>query len=218
MVRPVSACSSPLKEVAKGPRSPLAERLSAFFVWALPVGIAFFSIYPTTNWLASLGDRHYALFLEIELGLPFTPELVWLYLSMYVLFILPPFFLEPLELRQLGRELILATCIAGVIFVLLPAQLGFSRTVPVEEPYRSIFMNLFSLDRPFNLVPSLHVVYSYIIAMSVSARTVPKLQFMLALWLVLIVVSTVLVHQHHLLDVVSGLALASLIRFFGERK
>jgi membrane-associated phospholipid phosphatase len=214
----MNTCPSDIKMSTKRLQSPLAERLSAFFVWAVPVGIAFFSIYPTTNWLASLGNRHYSLFLEIELGLPFTPELVWLYLSMYVLFILPPFFLEPMELRQLGRELILATCIAGVVFLILPAQLGFPRTVPVDEPYRSIFMNIFSLDKPFNLVPSLHVVYSAIIGMSVITRTVPKLQFILSVWLVLIVASTVFVHQHHLLDVVSGLALASLIRFFGERK
>jgi len=200
------------------PLQPLSTRLSTFVLWGSLVGLAFFSIYPTTNWLTGLGSRHYSLFFEEELRLPFVPEFIWLYLSMYVLFILPPFLLNPGELKRLAKELILATCISGIAFLILPAQLGFSRSLPAEDLYRGIFQSLFSVDQPFNLVPSLHVVYSTSISLALIARANTFVRRLLSVWLVLIVSSTVLVHQHHLLDVITGVALALLMRLFLEKK
>ncbi len=200
------------------PLRPLSARLSTFASWGALVGIAFFSIYPTTNWLTGFRDRHYSLYFAEELRLPFVPEFIWLYLSMYVLFILPPFFLNPDELKRLAKELILATCISGVVFLLLPARLGFSRIPPADEFYGGLFQGLFFVDQPFNLVPSLHVVYSTAIGFAVMARAGALVRALLSIWLVLIVLSTVLVHQHHLLDVVAGVALALFMRLLWERK
>ena len=200
------------------PTSRLSERLLTFLVWAVLLGIVHFSIYPTTNWLASLSARHYSLFLKCELSLPFIPAFIWFYLSMYGLFILPPFFLEPHDLKQLARKLILASSLSGVVFLLLPAQLGFPRILPAGEPYRSIFLTLFSLDLPFNLVPSLHVVYSTIISLAVIARAKLRSRIIFSVWPILIVISTILTHQHHLLDIASGLALALIIHLYWETK
>ena len=46
---------------------------------------------------------------------------------MYLLFALPPFFLDPPELKRLGIELLVATAVAGLVFVLFPVKLGFDR-------------------------------------------------------------------------------------------
>ncbi len=200
------------------PLLPLSKRLATFASWGALVGIAFFSIYPTTNWLTGLRDYHYSLFFSLELRAPFVPEFIWLYLSMYVLFALPPFFLNPPELKRLARELIVATGISGMVFLLFPAQLGFTRTLPGDEFYRGIFQALFSVDQPFNLVPSLHVVYTMAIGLAVMARAGSGLRVLLSAWLVLIVASTILVHQHHLLDVIAGVMLALLMRFLWGKK
>lgn len=200
------------------PLPPLSRRLSTFALWGTLVGVAFFSIYPTTNWLTGLGSQHYSLFLEDELRLPFVPEFIWLYLSMYGLFILPPFFLDPIELKRLAKELISATCISGITFLVVPARLGFSRTLPQDEFYRGLFQGLFFVDQPYNLVPSLHVIYSTTISLAVIARSSAPIRALLSVWLVFIVLSTVLVHQHHLLDVFTGVALALLMGLLWERK
>jgi membrane-associated phospholipid phosphatase len=196
---------------------PLPERLGVFALWGTFVGIAFFAIYPTTNWLSAGGDRYYSLFLAAELRIPFLPQLIWLYLSMYVLFLLPPFLLDPQELRRLGKELIAATCVSGAVFLAFPAKLGFARILPEEGLYRGIFEGMFQVDPPFNLVPSLHVVYTTAIGLALIGRAGALLRLLLCVWLALVLSSTVLVHQHHLLDVATGIALVLLMRRFLEK-
>ena len=193
-------------------------RFATFVVWGALVGVVFFSIYPTTNWLAGLRDSPYCLFFAWELRLPFVPEFIWLYLSMYIMFALPPFFLTSDEMKMLAKKLIAATCIAGIVFLALPARLGFPRIVPSDSPYREIFQIMFVLDKPFNLVPSLHVVYSATIIMAIAARQGKAGRIAFFAWLPLVLASTILIRQHHLLDVFSGMALALLVHFYWERR
>lgn len=197
---------------------PLTHRLSAFAFWGAWVGLAFFSIYPATNWLAGLRASPHQLFLQHELGIPFLPAFIWPYLSLYLLFLCPPFFLCPTGLKRLAQGLILSTLIAGLVFVALPAQLGFPRVLPDVAPYRDIFDRLFAVDRPFNLVPSLHVVYATAIILAMMGGTGPRIRAVLWVWLALIVASTVLVHQHHVLDVVTGMVLAATVHQFWRGK
>ena len=184
-----------------------------YVIWAAWVGIAFFSIYPSCNWLTSRRTNYFNLYLEGELSLPFVPEFMLVYLSMYILFAMPPFFLNVVELNALGKQLISGTLISGLIFLFLPAKLRFIRSVPQDGFYGPLYSTLFSLDMPHNMVPSLHVVFSALILFSIAAtmRTIAQKLFWYG-WLVLICVSTLLVHQHHLLDVITGLAIAGLLR------
>lgn len=199
------------------PLPPLASRLATFAYWGFWVGVAFFSVYPTTNWLSSLRpESTYAMYLPQELAIPFRAEFIWVYLSMYLLFFTPPFFLDQIQLKRLAKELIAVTIFAGLIFLLFPAQLGFMRETPADPLYASLFSTIFSLDRPFNLVPSLHVVYSTAISLAIMQNASRALRVGLLCWLILLVASTVLVHQHHLLDVFSGLVLAGFAFMTGR--
>ena len=209
--RPVSEASFPfLFNASYWPLS--GTRAIIFLILGCRVGLAFFCIYPFTNWLAGYRDDQYELFSAWELSLPFMPEFIWLYLSMYVLFLLPPFFLPPKAMERLARALIWATCIAGFIFLAFPARLGFPRIVPSDPLYRPIFEALFSIDRPYNLVPSLHVVYSAAIILAIASQQIGRsICILLFCWLIAIMASTLFIHQHHFLDVLSELALALLM-------
>ena len=197
---------------------PDRSRLITFLVWGACVGLAFFCIYPLTNWLAGYRNHQHALFLARELNIPFVPEFIWVYLSMYALFLLPPFFLPPGSMPRLAKTLILATCIAGLSFLAFPARLGFPRILPDDSLHRPVFEALFAIDLPYNLVPSLHVVYSSAIVLAITARAGRTARILLFCWLALIMTSTILVHQHHILDVSSGLALALLMHCHGRRR
>lgn len=199
-------------------KEPLSERFAVYALWGFMVGVAFFGIYPTMNWWSSIREEHYQLYFSEELQLPFIPEFIWLYLSMYVLFLIPPFALTTADLKRLAKELIAATIIAGVSFMLFPARLGFDRTLPSDEFYRVMFQGLFTVDHPFNLVPSLHVVYSTAICLAIMSRVNQFQRMCLMTWLLLLTVSTVLVHQHHLLDVITGGLLALFMRNLWEKK
>jgi hypothetical protein len=121
-------------------------------------------------------------------------------------------------MKQLAKKMITATCIAGLVFLALPARLGYSRIIPPDSPYREIFQTMFVIDKPFNLVPSLHVVYSAAIILAIAERLGKTGRIVLFGWLALVVASTILVRQHHLLDVFSGLTLAFIMHLYWERR
>ncbi|WP_373020322.1 hypothetical protein [Sulfuricurvum sp.] len=149
--------------------------------------------------------------MNTELSIPFIPDFIWLYMSLYLLFILPPFFLGVSQLKLLGKRIILGTLISGGIFLLFPSQLGFERVIP-NGFYGEMFTNIFSLDLPHNMAPSLHVVYSAFILLAVVESSSKKsVRMMLLLWLLLIMISTLMVHQHHILDIVSAMAIMLLV-------
>jgi len=187
-------------------------RLRTYFVWSFWVGAAFFSVYPTMNWITSLRARPWHLYAPAELAIPFVPQFVWAYLSMYVLFALPAFALPPARMPSLGKQLIAGCAVSAALFLLFPAELGFARQLPGQQPYDAIFAGMFGVDRPYNLVPSLHVIFSASIALACADAMRPAARVALLAWLVVIVASTVLVHQHHLIDVVSALAVVLVLR------
>lgn len=183
-----------------------------YAVWSFWVGVAFFSIYPTMNWLTSLRARTLHLYAPAELAIPFVPQLVWAYFSMYVLFLLPLFVLPASRMPALGKQLIAGSVISAICFLLMPAELGFARQLPGRAPYDAIFAGVFSVDRPYNLVPSLHVIFSAAIALACAGVMRPAARVALLVWLAVIVASTVLIHQHHLMDVGAALAIVFVLR------
>jgi len=180
-----------------------------YFYWLFLISVVFFTVYPLCNWLTAKRDTVLSLYVTTELQIPFVPQFVWIYLSLYLLFIIPPFFLGASRMNALGKRLVGATLFCGIIFLLLPAELGFERTVPDDPFYSSMFARLFAVDLPHNMAPSLHVTFSAMILfvlLNESQSAISKAVFWI--WLVLICASTVLVHQHHLLDVATGLLVA----------
>jgi hypothetical protein len=97
--------------------------------------------------------------------------------------------------------------------MLLPAKLGFVRQVPEGGFFESLYSKMFAVDMPHNMVPSLHVVFSALILLALAGTKTGKWwKIFWYGWLLVICASTMLVHQHHLIDVIAGLALAFLLR------
>ena len=191
---------------------PEGGRVSTYLLWSLGVGVAFFTIYPTLNWVTSLRPDRMQLYFAAELRIPFVPEWVWVYVSLYALFLMPLFFVPASRMPGLGRQLIMGTAVSGACFFLLPAELGFVREIPSHAPYRELFTSMFGIDHPHNLVPSLHVIYSAAIALACADFARPPARVLFQAWLALIAVSTLLIHQHHLLDLVVAFAIVGLLR------
>ncbi len=174
--------------------------------------LVFGTLYPLVNWLTGVRASTFGLYLDSERTIPFLPVWIWAYLSINLLFLLPPLFMRAADMPLLGKRMLVATVSGCLIFLLLPARLGFERVVPGDGLYRTVFGGLFQADGPHNLVPSLHVTYASLCIRSFQAAAREwRTRVAWGLWLVTIMASTVLVHQHHLLDVASGLALAVLI-------
>jgi hypothetical protein len=198
-------------------RWPDAASLRIYLSYALLVGLLFVIGYGGANWLAAQRDTHFRLYWDAELAIPLIPAAIWVYLSINLLFALPVFRLDPSELRLLGRRMIAATVIATVFFIAMPTVPGFERlNLASEGP--PAFHWLYALDYPFNCVPSLHVSYSTLIVLALARRAGTMLRVGLGSWLALIMASTLLTHQHHLIDIAAALLLVGAIHFASEAR
>ena len=195
------------------PRSLQAWK--AYAASSLLFVVVFLGVYPACNYLTAHRTTTWALYYSWELGIPFVPIFIWAYLSMLLLWPIQPLVLGPREIWRLTQRMLTATLVSGLCFLILPARLGFPRQIPDGLFLASLYHGLFRLDHPHNLVPSLHVANSALILFAFMSRaTRPWLRVLWAAWLILIAASTLLVHQHHLLDVISGLGLAALIHTY----
>lgn len=160
------------------------------------------------DWISGLVPWRIHVDLEVERHLPFVPELVWLYLSLDLVLLLAPFVLRRVEqLAILFLALSVATGIATVVFVLLPVEPRFLAFAAPSGLLGSAFRLADAINLDRNLLPSLHVAYAVLAALALASRGRPALRLGLGLWAAGVAASTVLLRQHHLLDLVFGAAL-----------
>ncbi|MGE8318735.1 MAG: phosphatase PAP2 family protein [Comamonas sp.] len=196
--------------------SSTAPRRRGLLFWALSTLVVFYAIYPASNWLAARQSRRYDFLTPWDAHIPLVPEFIWVYFSFFIFILLPIWWVDSDDIDALGRRQVLATVLCGVVFALFPANLAFERVLPEAEPYRSIFGWMFAVDAPHNLLPSLHIVYTVATGVALWAaqwrRGRPGRCALIALWGVAICASTMLVHQHHVLDVVAAVVLVAVLQ------
>jgi membrane-associated phospholipid phosphatase len=144
-----------------------------------------------------------------ESKIPFVPAASWLYVSMDALLMLGPFVLRtPRQYMPLFLALCAETILSFPVFVLLPVETSFPSRV-VHDASAGVFAFADTLNLERNFLPSLHVAFSFTAAQAYAARTrslAVKASFYA--WALGIAVSTMLIHEHHLLDVLAGFLVA----------
>jgi hypothetical protein len=190
---------------------PHWDRLQTGLWGALVVSLAFFPIYLGCGALAGGSASPWRLYADWELAIPFWPFMVVPYLSMFVLFIIPPLQLEAAELRNLTQRLVVASLIGGTVLLLLPTQTGFADRADAGI-WQGLYDDIYRVDSHFNMVPSFHVIYTATILLSFIEVATRGLRLAYAAWLALVGAATVLTHRHHLLDVGAGLAVAVAVQ------
>jgi membrane-associated phospholipid phosphatase len=145
-----------------------------------------------------------------ELRIPFVPAMTVFYMSLYLLFLMAPFILRTRrEFRAVVWTLAVVIACAGLGFLAFPAELAFA---PPREDELGKWAGLFhladKLNLTYNLLPSLHVAMGVVCVAVFSPRAPWTGKIVLWIWMALIAASTVLIHQHHVLDVVTGWLLA----------
>jgi membrane-associated phospholipid phosphatase len=180
---------------------------------ALPVTLWWVLVYHGADWLTGLRAHRVRVHLEAERGMPFVPASILAYLSLNLVFLPAPFILRSRrELQALALCLAAETAVAGVGFLLIPAQLAYPRRDP--GAWSPLFALARGLALRYNLVPSLHVAMSGVCLAAYATRCGAAGKALLGAWAAAIALSTLLAHQHHLLDVATGAALALAAKCF----
>ena len=190
---------------------PDRERWQAWLRFTGFFCLLFFPVYAGAGALAAASGRAAGLYADWEQQIPFLPWMVWPYLSLFPLYLLPLFCLPPQSIAVLSRQSTFCLLLAGAVFVLLPTRSGFA-PLPAAGLHAPVFALIGLVDTPHNLAPSLHVTFGAIILLACAAALPGRAALACRLWLPVMAASTVFVHQHHLLDAAAGLALALTAR------
>lgn len=171
--------------------------------------LLFLIIYLYSNDYAENQQRIH-LYFEWELGIPLISWMIVPYMLFNLMWVVPLVLLSKNEISKLGLAFGTCTLIGGVIFLLFPAELGFARSAPANY-LAPLYDVLFSFDKPYNLVPSLHVSYVFLYYLSCRNKIQNKVAGVLfSAWILITISSVILTHQHHLIDIAAGILLASL--------
>jgi membrane-associated phospholipid phosphatase/predicted protein tyrosine phosphatase len=175
-------------------------------------------VYGATNWLSSLRQNVGTLYFEWERHIPFVPWMIIPYMSIDLFFIAAPFLCRSEEeLRTLRNRIASGILIGGACFLLFPLRFAFDR--PPASGWLGVVFDAFrSMDKPFNLLPSLHITLRTILAATFARHARGPWRILSHIWFVLIGVSTVLTYQHHVLDLIGGFVLATFCFYLFPEK
>jgi hypothetical protein len=190
---------------------PSLPRLAAGLLGALAVSVVFFPVYIGGATIAALSGDPLHVYASWELAIPFWPPMIVAYLSMFVLFLIPPLQLEPRELFDLAMRLVVSSLVGGVVFLCTPTMIGFAERDDAGI-WQPLYDRVYAIDARYNAVPSFHVIYTASILLALFDVSGRRLRLVWVTWLVIVCASTVLTHRHHLVDVASGLAVALAVR------
>ena len=168
--------------------------------------------YGTVNAIAEARGVTRCLAAAWELKIPRLNWLVLPYWSVDILLALSPLMAaDPDEWRTLLRRLFWAFTAACLIFLIFPFRCAYPRMIP-DDWTGPLFALLHATDLPYNQAPSLHVAEAILFAPVYLARiSSPGWRTAFIAWLAMGCAATVLTHQHHLADFVTGAAFGALL-------
>jgi len=197
--------------IALTSNSTLKER----FVWLLYLGIVFFLLYGSVNQYALIIQTNTSFFMNWEKSIPFIESFIIPYMSSDILFVIA-FLLHQtrISLKVLALRSFTSIVVSVLVFAVFPLKFSFEK--PIVDNF---LFEMLEMDLPYNQMPSLHVSLAVILWFSMKNNIQSKLiKIVLFIWLVLVVLSTLLVYQHHFIDVPTGFLLGILIVYLINEK
>lgn len=153
---------------------------------------------------------------KIDDNIPFISHFIYFYISWYLMLVLIPFIFYKKDEKCFRNYMIcsnVSIIIAFIIYFLYPTSIIRS-TIPLTGFSGFITEIIYTIDTPIlNCFPSMHCQLCFIYIFSIlSCKNISKkAKFGIILWSLLVVVSTLFVKQHVLLDVISAFVLSITI-------
>jgi len=172
--------------------------------------LIFIVFYGGASFVSGLVPYRIRIDFPFEAQIPFIPQVGIVYLSTLMILACAPFILRRFEeLFPLFIVLCVQTIIGAVIFIVLPVEPGY----PPREPTGPL-LGLFALADTLNLerneLPALHVAFAFAAAAAYQPKCSRWTGMAMWLWAAAIGISTLLMHEHHVLDMSAGILLAGV--------
>jgi protein-tyrosine phosphatase len=193
------------------------------------LSLLFVLVYGSTNWFTAQrpdADVRTWYFAWERTVLPYLPLLIVPYMSIDLFFFMATFLCrDEREMRVLAQRVVFSILVAATSFLVLPLKLAWPARPRVDGWFGDFVEQScsapFLMEYPHNLFPAMHVALCLILADVYARHTRGVVRGLLYIWFGLIILSTVLTWQHHLVDVAGGVVVAgfafSLFRESGTR-
>jgi hypothetical protein len=184
----------------------------ASFRLTIPLSYLFFKVFSSVYGGASLLARvrrapSTDFYFPWEMHLPFVPSWSVVYLSVPLLILLTPFILRTWRtFTPFVLTLTVETLIAGIFFLLVPVSQAYPPRVAYGF-FGGVFHLVDRLNLDYNKFPSLHIAFAVTAAIVFGRRCGWLGRTLFSLWIVAVGASTLLIHEHQILDLATGLAL-----------
>jgi membrane-associated phospholipid phosphatase len=147
----------------------------------------------------------------IDDWIPLVPGFVFPYVSLYLLLVLSVWLFLKADTKVFSMAA-LAVCIdlvlSDIIYIFF--QTRIERPVLSGSDVSSDILNwIYSIDEPLNAFPSLHTSSS-VLCMLLWRKVGSRFWPVIMIWALFIVASTVLTKQHYFVDILGGIAVATL--------
>lgn len=152
----------------------------------------------------------------IEKHIPFIEIFILPYFSSGIFFVLVFFLAESkIGLKALVKRMLFIIIVSGLCFLLFPLKYSELDLVRSGFFFHELFGLLDFWDTPFNQAPSLHVSFTCIYWVVISRNTkIPVIaKKVLFIWMLMIIVSTLVVYQHRIIDILTAFTLISITFF-----
>ena len=180
------------------------ELLWTFIRSSFRVTFIFTLVYVGCDYITGIRTTRWQVDFAFERSLPFVPELTLVYSSVFLMVAIAPFLLGTRnQILLLERRAIAVTLVAGIAFLLFPAELRFP---PYDLSRQTVFFRIADkMSLTYNLCPSLHVAFAALCAESYR-RARPR-TWPFHLWSISVAIAAWATHQHHLIDLFAGYGL-----------
>lgn len=197
---------------------PRRSELALTGAMALGFALFFLLVYGGASAVTGFYTWGVRVDLPFERHIPFVPAWAAVYVSMDVLLMLSLLvFRTWREMVPFVLALCLQTVVGAACFLVLPVEVAWPPR-EVSGSWASVFFLADTMNLERNYLPSLHVAFACTAALAYGERGGSLARSLFGLWAAAIATSTLLIHEHHLADVVAGALLAwGIWRFVAAR-
>lgn len=187
------------------------KRSHFFAMLFLPILNTFF--YYISSAIVGDGARG-DLALPIDGQIPLVEEFIVVYFGCYLFWFGGLFFMalgSSERFFDFFARVLVCLCVAFCCFILLPLEI--TRPAVTEQgPFADAVRFLYKIDKPYNLFPSLHCFFNWIIYVQIRGKKEYPLALRLfsCVFSLAVFASTLFTRQHFLLDVAAGFLLAEV--------
>ncbi len=165
--------------------------------------------------LINSGMKHYDLTTNFDLATPFITWFAIIYLGCYIFWAINYMLAGKVSKQYFYTfitNIFTGYLICGTIFIIIPTTIVRPSLDDIHGFGKIFVRYIYSTDTPVNLFPSMHCLISWYCYLGVKGQpTIAKwYQVFSLIFAILVCISTLVIKQHYIADVISGVLIAEL--------